>query len=296
MQLRGYKTAIDADVRLEPSNEKVEIAAEQTKTSQQEPSITAPASLEQTTSSVVARIPERINNSITEFTVIASSRLIQQRDIVCELDRNSVNLLERDFSYLSVRRYKADIIIDERSCIVCYPISYLSQQIDPHAPEGNGLRSLGSAQLLDVLSRLGSRYEYITIVLEGYSKSVGVSTGMQRIGESSLKTYPFTPPHQEGLCELQQIIPSIATYFDVKINILYSMSPSESAWIIRKSCEIAVRRVEHLTAGDVTGDIESENGNKSRYSRQCALGWKNKEQWLDRSWMNSELTTVSQIC
>ncbi|CAI2162565.1 2173_t:CDS:10 [Funneliformis geosporum] len=211
--------------------------------------------------SISKAILERLPKPTVSYKYIASARILPNRGLLTALkSRNcKIELIERDFEYmrplLSERESDAihvdvDIIIDERTGAIFYPLNMLAQ-------------SQTVSKLVQTVNRLRLKYTNLYLILEAYTwNNRPASSNTEYI----ITTYPFTLPILRATSELQTIL-MCSNCDDVKI--MFSLCEEMSAKLLRmigNRCAIQC---------DEQGII-------------IKRGWKNQKHWESRDWMAIE--------
>ncbi|KAJ3088022.1 hypothetical protein HK102_009756 [Quaeritorhiza haematococci] len=193
----------------------------------------------------------------TRHTYIARSQLFtSSRAMVRALEEDcNVALIERDMEYLmsktkhsssaSMCPRDADLIIDERTCIIFYPVEMLSQRASfsrknvrqgfDIAPEVS--QFMQNTELARLLLKLSCKYELVYIVLES----------ARRQPSKTFQPYAFTPPTIRGLQLLHAFLAVLersrwtnpqepnpdGAAPPVQFQVFFSQAPEQSAHIAR---------------------------------------------------------------
>ncbi|KAG0258870.1 hypothetical protein BG011_003006 [Mortierella polycephala] len=132
--------------------------------------------------------------SLETHRYIASSRILQNRALVNALidpECGRVQLVERDFEYLrmllptgtsnhTTTRVEADLILDEDTAIVLYPLRELGQATIQDS-------NAGLNELLAVLARIGPRFKTVWLMLEEYTWSSTAAASRQRRSSTAVE-------------------------------------------------------------------------------------------------------------
>ncbi|KAI1318560.1 hypothetical protein EDD11_006250 [Mortierella claussenii] len=257
---------------------------------------------------------------------IASTRPLQNAALVhALLDPNCANiqLLERDVEHLRellpestpnrlTTYVEADLVLDEETAIILYPLRLIGQSSvqDPDA---------GLNELIAVVARIGPRYKMLWIIFEEYSASRSSTPLASKpgIGRSPLSDpplmrldpyagpvmqqlnklmawIPFTHEqrgwlsrlrHQKGdrprsiTQELFQLAFSDVSELPFETRLLFASDERCAAWLARAIGEGIAARIDHQAKLGV---------------RRPHDGWQNRDEWVWREWLSEQDSTVPQ--
>ncbi|TPX66036.1 hypothetical protein SpCBS45565_g04702 [Spizellomyces sp. 'palustris'] len=171
-------------------------------------------------------IPAFDISSATRHVYIAGQRLLTNRALVRALENEfAVDLMERDLEFRGAGRgpnpvsRDVDLILDERTCVIYYPLNHLPLITTTLPPTAQGtalLTYLAKTDLGHLLLKSILRYSRIYVILEKEQSS----------------TYVFTPPVVKGWNVLCGFCACLEGMGEV-VRCCVSMNTRESAWIAR---------------------------------------------------------------
>ncbi|KNC97347.1 uncharacterized protein SPPG_07275 [Spizellomyces punctatus DAOM BR117] len=171
-------------------------------------------------------IPAFDTSTATRHVYIAGQRLLTNRALVRALENEfAVDLLERDLDFRGAGRgpnpvnRDVDLILDERTCVIYYPLNHLPLITTtlPSTAQGTALLThLSKTDLGHLLLKSILHYSRIYVVLEKEPSS----------------TYVFTPPVVKGWNVLCGFCACLEGMGEV-VRCCISMNTRESAWIAR---------------------------------------------------------------
>ncbi|ORX89275.1 hypothetical protein K493DRAFT_305893 [Basidiobolus meristosporus CBS 931.73] len=218
-----------------------------------------------------------INSQIYKY--ISDIKIMYNHEVVKYLTTEcKIELLERDLGSLMLPSesvevpspyFEVDLILDEVTAIVYYPLIKLSQK----STQATGETSKAITMFTQALISMRHKYENVWIILEGYVKT-------KHSYNDYLGFDPFAPYIQEAVTELHAFAACAQIAIDVNIQIVYSFSPQDSARLAR-------------TIGDIT--LANVPPSKPSRKHQVSDGWQLKEGWLSREWLFEEESTVNSI-
>ncbi|CAG8486336.1 16609_t:CDS:10 [Funneliformis caledonium] len=207
---------------------------------------------------------DRLPKPKVPYKYIASARILPNRGLLTALKSRDckVELIERDFEYmrpfLSERESDAihvdvDIIIDERTGAIFYPLNKLAQ--------GQTV-----SKLVQTVNRLRLKYTNLYLILEAYTWK---NRPASKNTEHTITAYPFTLPTLRAISELQSIL--MCSNCD-DVQVMFSLCEEMSAKLLRMIGNRCAMQCDEL-------------GINKR-------GWKDHKQWESRDWMAMEESLV----
>ncbi|KAF9185268.1 hypothetical protein BGZ51_002743 [Haplosporangium sp. Z 767] len=272
---------------------------------------------------------------------IASSRILQNRALINALvdpECGGVQLVERDFEYLRVllptdtsnhttARVEADLVLDEDTAIVLYPLRELGQATIQDS-------NAGLNELLATLARIGPRFKVVWLLLEEYTWSSTTAISRQR--RSSTAVERCSSVSRFGSCSgstptLVSRINAFAGPVTTQLNKLMAWIPlthDRQHWRSRMTNRIEIQQDfahpkgvcdQLLSALKGADEFKFETrvlyASDERYTARVARaigegivarinsavaagvrrdedGWRSGEEWLWRDWLNDVDSTV----
>ncbi|KAI8825968.1 uncharacterized protein EV422DRAFT_616986 [Fimicolochytrium jonesii] len=220
-----------------------------------------------TPTAVKFALPPFDSESATRHTYIAGERILKNKDLVRAFEKTyAVDLIERDLECASEdaapgARLEADLIIDERTCVIFYPLphlplttTHLPTTPTPHTSPLTALGTLGTTELGSLLLRCILRFTRVHLVLEA-----GPQTG----------AYMLTPPVVNALQWVGAFAASCRNWAEVRWVV--SLGAEESAWIARN-----------------IGDTIAESYDTPPNSSTTPKAWLSRPAYETRTWLSHE--------
>ncbi|KAJ3415758.1 hypothetical protein HDV05_004222 [Chytridiales sp. JEL 0842] len=242
-------------------------------------------------------------------TYIVGPRVFQWKELVECLEREqSVDLIEREFGSVEKEKsghpYEADIVVDEKNCIIICPLHMLPQVDDSlniiecpvyHSVDGHRLHGLRT-WLGRVLIRLSLQFHHIWVVIDGrgqqnsHIKQTSIEAELQQMIDA----------HQDSLEASRS---SVTTGAVMSHLVIKSMNSIHVLGNILKECYNTT--VHGVWAHNVKGiasicrqignsiaesyDVKKDDANsKSRSKKPVQAAWPSKVAWETRSWLWKE--------
>ncbi|KAI9002729.1 hypothetical protein BC832DRAFT_106184 [Gaertneriomyces semiglobifer] len=221
-------------------------------------------------------VPEFAADESPRFTYIVNSHLLTRKSLVRCLERDyCIDLIERDMAshrqgHSSHR--DADLIIDERTCMIYYPLSLVALNGTNAVPTATlkstrrfqeEIDKASKTELGNLLLRLGLKFENLYLVFEpNETRSI-------QGGGTRLSSYPLAPPTVNALTRMYAFAELLKSTVGTTVHILFSHSVKHSAWITRRVGEGISQQM----------DLPSET---------VMRPWPSSQAWRTRNWITQE--------
>ncbi|CAG8442941.1 12014_t:CDS:10 [Diversispora eburnea] len=182
--------------------------------------------------SMAKAIIDSLSMPINTHKYIISARMLVNRGFLIALkgDDCKVELIERDFEFMrpflldsesETFNVECDLIIDENTGIIYYPLNLISQEHSVH-------------DVAQTLVRLHQKYSSIFLIFENYTWN------RRRVTSNDILPYAYTMPVLKALAELQVIL----KYMSCDTHIMFSPCEEISARLARMVGDICATNCE----------------------------------------------------
>ncbi|KAJ3178249.1 hypothetical protein HDU85_005246 [Gaertneriomyces sp. JEL0708] len=266
---RIVQSPINHTRQLLPRNVPVEMAAAHTVPLPKAPQLPSPAPPQ-------FSVPEFAADESPRFTYIVNSLLLTRKSLVRCLERDyCIDLIEREMASnrqgLDSHR-DADLIIDERTCMIYYPLSLVAMNGTSAVPTETltstrrfqeEIDKASKTELGNLLLRLGLKFDNLYLVFE--QNEPRSSQG----GGTRLSSYPLAPPTVNSLTRMHAFAELLKSTVGTTVHILFSHSVKHSAWIARRVGEGIAQQM----------DLPSQT---------MMRPWPSSQAWRTRNWITQE--------